>query len=273
MIAIFDSRNLDAVKNAVDWRDAANDLIAFWTAEGRCYTSGEIAAALRTHRPDLRFAVSSVGAHVRELFYNQALPSYVDASYGTPVTAYPFQELRVCSGLWPDRTPAGTEVYVYGPNQADVQAAEFEVYIPKPGETIADAPAPDPNADPTLDGPQAFAATVKSRQYVARVWPDARLAVPRRALEAAAKLAGVPLQGGAPIFVKQTAAEAVVSLADPNDPDFKAYTVTRSDARVAFHSVNGPFVPGSAYGVLIDAGKVVIDLSATVVPSAAALTD
>lgn len=272
-VFIDDPRNLDVIKNSPDWRTAAEALIFFWTQEGRCYSSGEVAAALRTHRPDLQFMVGSVGNHIREMFHNQQLPSYMDVTGNSPAGIYPFQDIRVCTGIYPHRTPGGTEVCVYGPSQDAVRVFEFEIYIPKPGETSADAPPPDPGADPALDSPASYAATVATKQFIARVWPDSRLAVPRRALEAAAKLAGNALQGGAPVWVKQTAAEAIVSLGDPNDPDYKTYTVTNSDSRVAFHSVNGPFVPATAYNCAVDAGKIVIDLTQTVQPATGALTD
>lgn len=273
---IDDPKISEVIKNATDWRDAVTALIGYWTEAGQCYTSGEVSAALRTHRPDMRFAVASVGTFVRDMFHDQELPFYVDEN-GTGV--YPWQDMRICAGLYPDRTPAGTEVFVYGPEAEAVQNAEFEIYIPKPGGSMDDAPAPDGNADPTLDSPQAVtAALMMASNYVARVWPDGRLAVPRRALEAAAKLAGTPLHGGAPVFVRQTTSEAEVSLTDPGqgqNPEWKPYTITRSDARVAFNSLDGarPFVPGTTYVCVPSAGNVYIVLNIPAAFDANATTD
>jgi len=64
-----------------------------------------------------------------------------------------------------------------------------------------------------------------------------------------------------------------VVLDDPNEPNWRDYTVTRSDSRVAFHSVNGAFVPGTAYACIIGAGQITIDLSSTALVRPGALTD
>ena len=118
-IDISDSRNLDTIKNAINWRDAVNSLLTFWISEGRCFSSGEVAACLRTHMPDLKFSVPKVGEFVRELFYSSIGPY----PGGEAVVQVP----RFTVGKFPDRTPAQTEVFVYGPTADACNAHDFEV--------------------------------------------------------------------------------------------------------------------------------------------------
>jgi hypothetical protein len=243
--------------------------VAFWTAQNRCYSSGEVAAVLREHRPDVMvFSVGSLGQTLRDLFYNGLLPSFTDEQgQSVPVMQFP----RVTEGLFPDRTPAGVEVFVYGPNTQACLDHEFEVFIPNPrwGEKMADAPAPamgqtaQAAADKTGRTKSAVAimgAKVAAQDIVAKVWPDGRLCIPRNAFEAAVHLGGTPMRGGDSVFVKIGTGAVTVTLAKTGDPDEKSYDLSRDHGRVAV-TATPPYTPGLAYKVTVAAGVVIVDVS------------
>lgn len=265
---ISDPSNAVPIANSPDWRTAVVDLLTAWIAAGRCFSSGEVASALRVHRPDLRFSVPNLGEHIRDCFYGGTLPTYPPVDDGTgvkvdvPVTMSP----RTTVGLYPDRTPAGVQVFVYGPEVGACDAHEFEVFIPNPaaGETMASAPTPakgtpapargqSPKGPITIGGSKTPVGDV-----VGTVWVDGRLSLPRSAFEVAVHLAGTPIRGGDPVFVTCTATEAVVTLADVAGST--RYDLVTLKGTVAFRNPVVPFVPGTKYKLAISAGKIVIKL-------------
>lgn len=254
------------------WRKGVTDLIGFWTGKNQCYTSGAFSATLREHRPDaMIFSAPGVGEFLRDLFYSGALPSFtVDDGQGGTMQVAPVQVSRTTEGLFPNRTPAGIEVIVYGPTFEACMDYEFEVFIPNPakGEKMADAPAPAVGqtamaaADKTGKTKTAVAimgARLAAQTIVAKVWPDGRLCIPRNAFEAAVHLGGTPMRGGEPVFVRIGTDEVTVTLAATGDPAEKSYDLTTDKGRIAI-TANGKFTPGDAYKVSVAAGVVTVDI-------------
>jgi len=264
-IPINDPSNGAKLTGHADWRTAVNALLDYWTANLRCFSSGEVAATLREHRPDLRFSVLSVGEHIRDLFYAQTLPQYPG-----PVDAVMVP--RVTEGLFPNRTPAGIEVFVYGPEQQECLDHDFEVFIPHPGESQTDAPPVSQgqtamaNADKTgqtLTAVAILGAKVASLDIRAKVHTDLRLCVPRSAFELAVHLGGTPMSGGDPVWVKQDGDNMVIVTTDPNDPSYESYSLVSSRGRVIFPSpdATAPFAAGDAYSVSVKPGELRVDIS------------
>lgn len=264
---ISDPSNATPIAGSVDWRTAVVDLLTAWIAIGRCFSSGEVASALRVHRTDLRFSVPNLGEYIRDLFYGGTLPTYPPVDDGTgvmvdvPVTMSP----RTTVGLYPDRTPAGVQVFVYGPEVGACDTHEFEVFIPNPGigETMADATTPAKGTPAPARGASKPPVTIGGNKtpagdIEATVWPDFRVGIPRSAFEVAVHLAGTPIKGGDPVFVTCTATEATVTLADvAGSTRYDLWTV---GGRIAFANPVVPFVPGTKYKLDITAGKIVIKL-------------
>lgn len=283
---INDPRNASIINDPLlvgqNWREIAKALVSFWIKEGHCFSSGEIAATLREHSPDLRFSVPSLGETVRDLFYNGTLPQYdsdgtdgVDDGFGTLVPSgpvYACQVARMTEGLFADRTPAGVQVFVYGPNSGVCYEHPFEVFIPRPKadgtmESQADAPAgvvPSTPASPAVQAKrvvQILGVQAAKAEIVATVRNDNRLIVPRSAFELAVGLGGHPMRGGDPVFVKVTDTEAVITLTDPGDGVAKSHSLTSSSGRVVFAHPVTPFVADDRYAVKVTAGTLTIDLS------------
>jgi len=260
-LKIEDPRNAQAIANSADWRTAVTDLLTFWMQEGRPFSSGEVSCALRTHRPELRFSHLSVGEHLRDLFYSQTLPPYQ--------TGQPYQVPRLTEGLYPTRTRAGTEVFVYAPAPAEGDQHDFEVYIPEPGETIADAPAQavgqTQQAQQNGSGVTPvtiFGAKVANVDIKAKVHDDKRLCVPRSAFELSVHLGAQPMRGGEPVYVTVEPNVVSISLNDPGN-GAKAYDLSQTRGRVLFPSPDpaNPFAPGDVFQVKVEKGLLTIELS------------
>ena len=182
----------EAIKNSANWRDAVVDAIGYYTANNLCFSSGEIAAELRTHRTDLLFSVLNLGEYTRDLYYNGQIV-YTDDD-GDDLQA--LQVARTTSGT--GRTPAGRTVFVYGPDASEAQAHDFEVDIPNPGKKTsgaspikpkggyptAVAPAPTSSGDGDGDGDGDGTAMTQSdklgsNEIQATVHTDKRLCFTR----------------------------------------------------------------------------------------------
>jgi len=264
---ITDMNLTNVLDGFTDWRQTVDALIAYWASEGKCFSSGECAAALREHRPDLKFSVLSVGSYLRDLFYAQTMPGYDDGMGGTE---QPVQVLRPCEGLYPDRTPAGTEVYVYGADYDACDEHEFEVYIPCPwkGESVATAPAPAQGqtamaqADPTGKTPtavQILGAKIATKDIRCSVQPDKRLTVPRNAFEYAVSLGGHPLRGGDSVWAVQDGCIVTIYTENPGETDQREYRLTTDRGRVLIPSAEAPFTPGNVFSINVSAGMLAID--------------
>lgn len=245
----------EALSNAADWRSAASALLDFWVSKGRCFSSGEIAAALRTHRMDLRFSVTSLGEYIRDLFYQGALPCYDDGA-GNPLN--PAQVSRYTTGK--SRTGSGVLVFVYGPDQNACDTHDFEVEIPLPGT---------PNGVVT-DGPQTPAPTVPKRPKAPRTVPaglpdayvtdDGRCYVPRKVVDEFLAAADMTLRYGDEVHVTHTAGK--VEVTGKAQPGSKAYNIWQGTGKVAFYSQNGsPFPAGTKYPCTVTPLAITVDLS------------
>lgn len=246
------------------WLGATDSLIDLLVAERECFSSGEIAAHLRTFRPDLRFSVTSnVGEHVRDRFYADTMPLYPnpDGTF-TPVEKVP----RTTGGF--SRTPPGTEVFVYAPNWTAGQAHEFEVEIPKPGTQVpldpdGLPPRPAQAANPL---PASHFVNLTARptpkNLTATVHNDGRLCIPRSALEALLHATQTALKGGDSVFVivDDTNGEARVGLDRENGA--QGYQLSAGRGRVLFPHPAHPFTVGDTFAVRIDGPgrRLVIDL-------------
>ena len=260
---ISDPANAAPIANSPDWRTAVGDLLAYWIGTGHCFSSGEVASALRVHRPDFRFSVPNLGEHIRDLFHGCNLPEYPDDGTGTPTA--PVMSPRYTAGLYPTRTPAGLQVFVYGPSAAACDAHEFEVFIPNPAlnETMASAPIPAPGVPQPVRGtvtkaPTTIGGRAATGDVEGTVWVDGRLCIPRSAFEVAVHLAGTPIKGGDPVFVTTSATEAIVTLADR--PGSTRYDLKTNGGIVAFRHTVTPFVHGTKYKLVITAGTVTVPL-------------
>ena len=258
---IADPANKQPIANSPTWREAVVDLLNFWIPNRRCFSSGEVAACLREHRPDLRFAHLNLGEHIRDLFYTQALPQYplLDGGYTPPIMVS-----RETVGRYPTRTPANVQVFVYAPDQAAGDAHDFEVFVPNPwqGETMASAPPPAPPQPATKVGVLIGGAKNPVAALKAKVWPDNRLCIPRSAFEAAVHLAGRSIRGGDSVYVTFAAdgSKVVVTLDDFGLAGTKAYALTTTSGRVAFHNPTTPFNPNDSYDMTVEAGAITIAL-------------
>jgi len=277
MLDISDPKNAAAIAQSPDWQTAVTDLLALWAQDGRPYSSGEVASALRTHRKDLHFSVPTLGKYVRDAFYGQKLPEYPDFGVtGLPTNSIPpVQVGRFTVGKFPTRTPAGVEVFVYGADQNSAAGHEFEVFVPKPGETLSDAP-PDaaPQSTAAVTGPGTPAQNAAIAIYGAKpavthnavnVAADGRLYVGRPIFEACCHLGGTPIRAGDPVFVEvEPGVKAVVTLKDPGNGAAKEYSLWSGQGRIAVTCPDPtkPFIPHATYKVVVGAGVITVDLSA-----------
>ncbi len=293
---ITDPANRQAIALSPNFTAALDDLLTFWAYENRPYSSGELAAAIREHRPDLSFSVPTLGGILRERFYQNTLPSYSDDGDGNG-PCQPLQRGRFTTGKY--RTRAGVEVFVYGPNADACDAHEFEVWIPQWNATLgrmmtmADAPVPTvtaPSADSapgTAHHTQAQAqfqqvvanniakdtATVKARtlvsgakpagvDFVASVWPDRRMAVGRGAFEALCHLSGKSIRAGDQVHVTVKLGDEVTVTLEPT-PDSRPLSLVATKGNVAFASGDRshPFVPGTFYPITITPDAITVNLT------------
>lgn len=256
--------------------EAVSNLTEFWIHQGLAFTSGHVVHALRSARSDLFIKQGEVGEGLRNLFDRGELPSY-DDGLGFPLR--PVRKTRATTldpMMGVTRTPKGTEVYVYGINEDDIDAFEFEVNIAEApdasdgkGGTISAAAAllnstPNlapgaPNASPippvTASGKVARAlGTSNPTNIKATVHADGRLCIPRSAFEALAHATGTPVIGGEDLFVTYDGNGGIVITQQPESgseairptsdrlrlhlpiPNLKAST--EFDVRVAFDALH-----------------------------------
>jgi len=262
-----------ALDTPAKWRAVIPGVIDYLTKAGQCYTSGLFSAAMRHLRPDVMvFSHPKVGEMVQDLFFNGQLPPYmVDDGTGNLVPMPPMQVSRITEGLFPTRTPAGIAVFVYGPDRTACEQYAFEVFIPKPGESMADAPTPavpqTQQAATDKTGRTKTAVAIMGQRLAldkieATVWPDGRLCIPRAAFEMAVHLGGAPLRGGDPVFVKIGPKEITVTLAPSGDVDEKSYDLSTEKGRIAITAKppTAPFTPKTSFPVTVTAGLVTVNI-------------
>jgi hypothetical protein len=253
-------------RNIHDWMAATDEILDLFIENGQPFSSGEIAAHLRTFRPDLRFSVtSSVGEHIRERFWACSLPLYEhDDMSTTPVE----QVSRVTQGF--TRTPLGTQVFVYGPDQQTCLDHEFEVEIPAPGVQVpadpTDAhglPAKPVQAPQPVQGFVSLKPQQPKRDLVATIHSDGRCYIPRSAFEAFLHETQTTLRGGDSVFVLVEGDEARINM--DSDDGAQIYQLTTMRGRIRFPHPTSPFKPGNSYRITVDAAnkRLLVDLSTT----------
>ncbi|PRQ02475.1 hypothetical protein ENSA5_22930 [Enhygromyxa salina] len=221
------------------WQDAVCTLIDHASVHGSCFSSGELARALRVERADFRFAVTELGEFVKDLFHQGAI-EYRDR-HGQVTAAV--QVPRRTDGR--SRTPAGTEVFVYAPTPVLGQAHDFEVEIPRPGFT------------PTALERQRFAAAAAqaNAEMVASVHGDGRLCIPRRAFEQLSHATGVSIRGGDKIWVgvELGAGETLrVYLEQRDGCDEHGLQPDRGRVRFTAPASLTSFTPGARFAIEVD---------------------
>jgi hypothetical protein len=230
------------------WQDAVCTLIDHFCLTDTCFSSGELARALRLERPDFRFAVTELGEFVKDLFHQGAI-EYRDR-HGRVTAAV--QVPRRTDGS--SRTPAGTEVFVYAPTPVLGQAHDFEVEIPRPGFT------------PTALERQRFAAAAAqaNAEMVASVHGDGRLCIPRRAFEQLSHATGVSIRGGDQVWIGVELGGAATSLRvylEQRD-GCSAHGLQPERGRVRFSAPTqvAAFAPGARFAIEIDGDGLSIEL-------------
>ncbi len=255
MIATTDhTTEAAAIKDATDWRTASSDLINFWIALDRCFSSGEIAACLRTHRMDLRFSVTSLGEYVRDLFYQGDLPEYDDGA-GNGLSPVQVSRYTVGDG----RTPPGVLVFVYGPDQNTAETHGFEVDIPRPGNLPADGIGPSVSVPTPTTAPDSGPRPVPANLPDAYVLKDARCYVARKVVDAYLGTAKVALRQGDEMHVTLT--NGVAKVTATAQPGSTTYNIWKGSGRVAFYSSTGvPFTEGTKFPVDVTPNGITVDL-------------
>lgn len=251
-----------------DWSGAVDALIAECIRLNVCFSSGEIAAWLRTYRPDLRFSIThNIGPYVRGRFTGGSLPDYTSG----PVE----QKGRQTCGY--SNAPVGTTVYVYGPDSFAISTHRFEVAIPAPGGAMPDLTdlpevptQPSTPLQPVLTIPSAKSSQPAPKaigrggtfasSYTASVHVDHRLCVPRRAFEALASRQQRSISGGDDVYVAFSDDDITISL-DPVQGG-RRYTLVTSRCRLLFASRSGtPFSTSDRFSVSVTDGALKLDTS------------
>lgn len=245
--AINDLHDEPSIANERTWQDAACTLIDHYSATDTCFSSGELARALRLSRPDFRFAVTELGEFVKDLFHQGAV-EYRDR-HGRVTAAV--QVPRRTDGR--SRTPANTEVFVYAPTPVLGQAHDFEVEIPRPAFT------------PTALERQRFAAAAAqaNAEMIASVHGDGRLCIPRRAFEELSHATGVSIRGGDQIWIGvEQGATASLRVYLDQRAGCSAHGLQPARGRVRFCAPAqlSAFTPGSRFAIEVDGDGLSITL-------------
>jgi hypothetical protein len=265
-----------AVQSASTWQTATVDLISWMVEHDRCFSSGEIAAYLRTFRPDLQFRVSGIGDFIRDRYHNGLFPMYVDQQSGASL--YPTQVARTTTGTATtidgrtvaSRTRVGQVVFVYARDAADGFAHDFEIFIPDVGDPLAKTAPPAPPAPavppPVVSAGVLITGALARDDLEARVANDRRLYVPRAAFEAYVALSGLPLRGGPngdPVYVRLSGDEVLISRT-PWKEDHTVYHLWNTRGRVAIDGAtigHSPFNPGDTFEIRVDSDHLTVDLA------------
>jgi len=269
-MALIDKQQIiDAIEDGItdakaqgvpDWLGATDQLLELFALHGHPFSSGEIAAHLRTFKPKLVFSVLNVGDHVRNRFWDDNMPVFVNPD-GTTSPAE--QVPRTTQGI--GRTPPGVSVFVYAASYQEGHDHDFEIDIPRPGNNLPKDPdgLPPIPAQPTTPASHfvKLAPRKAATNLVATVHKDQRCYVPRAAFEELLHETQTALKGGDSVYVKVDGDEATVNL-DRVDGS-QGYTLIATRGRVLFPHPVTPFTPGKQYPVTVDGPgrRLTIDLS------------
>lgn len=243
--------NEEALKTSImkspSWEQAVDDFIACTTQLMQSFTSGHVTTILRVYRPELRFSHFKIGEMCQDKFYSGEI-----LYNGVPAVQVP----RVCAGL--GRTPAGTTVFCYGPDQDAAEEFPFELDIPEPGSQLSVMPQEHPIQQGITIKPNLPSAV----DMRAKVHSDHRLCVPRVALEGLLHATGRALRGGDKVWVRfEDAPEKAIVGLDQKDGAVD-YAVGDARGRVLFPKAgNGQFNHGDIFAVEIAGDELVVDLS------------
>jgi len=275
-----------AISNSKTWQRAVRDAIQYYTDEDMCFSSGEVAHDLRTHRPDLRFSVPVLGKYIRDMHGTGKMSVYFMADGSVE---YPLRLSRSTQGK--GRTMSGAEVYVYCP---DVQAGsdhDFEVDIPQVGQQVPvnNTPVPlpsflqglsrvnlnrnphpqncphplaQPNTPPQAPQPPVqLTGRDHGGDLKAKVHKDKRMCVPRSAFEALVKESGEILKGGSEVYVTFTPdGKEILVTKNAISDDSKKHDLSWTRGRVLFTTKTTQFVPGAEYLVEVDKNGMIVRL-------------
>lgn len=238
-----------SIINSPDWETAVGDFVRCTTQLGQPFTSGHVTTILRVYRPELRFKHGAVGERCRDMFYQGEI------DYGPSVAV---QEPRTCAGL--GRTPTGTTVLVYAPDQAAALAFPFELDIPEPGAGLTQMPQEHPiqagvQVTPSLPSPADMKATVLS---------DHRLCVPRAALEALLHATGRSFRADQRVWVRfeGTPEYDTTLITLDQQPGAVDYGVQATRGRILFPKAGaGQFNHGDIFAVEVKGDELVCDIS------------
>lgn len=241
-----------------DWKGALDSLIELFAHKGVPFSSGELAAHLRTFRPDLRFSVTnSVGDHLRSRFHMDTLWHTDESGDEIPLVQVP----RVTEG-W-SRTPPGQSVFVYAVNRTDGESHPFEVEIPLPGAQAQIEPDGLPAIPVQPATPQPHFVKLAPRKAAsnlsATVHVDARLVIPRAAFEELLHATNTALSGGDSVYVSISDEEVRIAL-DPS-PGYKAYSLQATRGRILIRNDKQDFNPGSTFPIEVEGDELVVDLT------------
>lgn len=217
---------LETVQN---WRDAVCLVIDNKLEKHECFSSGEITKILREERPDLCFSHWDVGQYMRDLYFNGSMEYEMEDDGLEPAQ----QVARTTNGI--SRTPAGAEVFVYGPNYSDAFCHDFEVEIPNPQ---ADLSQPyDEYGSANGEGPKRFSKANKNPTK-ATVQGDKRLCIPRSAFDSFMHKTGKNISFGDKVHIKLDRDNMKVNVSLTEDDSTKAYDLTRDRGRVKYKPDN-----------------------------------
>lgn len=243
-------QNEDALKlsiaKALTWEDAVDAFIACTTQIGQSFTSGHVTTILRVYRPELRFKHAWIGERCQDKFYNQ------EVEYnGVKAVQVP----RVCVGL--GRTPAGTTVFVYGPEQDDAENFPFELDIPEAGASLTQMPA----EHPIQPGAKITPKVPHKVDMRAKVHSDHRLCIPRIALEGLMHATGRSFRAGDKVWVRFDDAAKTANVSLDQNPNAVDYDIAKVQGRVLFPKPgSGKFSHGDIFGIEIANDELVIDI-------------
>lgn len=277
------------------WRAACDAVVSYRLANGKPFSSGEVAAILRTFDPTLNFAVSGVGERLRDAFgqgeFDFSAPEIEKDTFGNPelddngdpklvvdgngdvvMTKTPAQQVsRYTEGL--GRTPAGVLVFVYAPSYADGEAHNFEVDIPRPNIPAVVNPATgvpdvpeahvstrDPSKDDTRRAAQV-ATAAKNGDLACTVQVTGRMNVGRLVLENYALMSRTGLQADATLYVWQNGKVLTCRLADdPSNPAKVSYKVFRGRTLINLDKLGLSRPQGTTVNAVVDPSGITISL-------------
>lgn len=244
-------QNEDALKASIikspTWEQAVSDFIDCTTQLEQPMTSGHITTILRVYRPELRFSHYKIGEAVQDKFYGGEI------MYGS-VSAV--QIPRVCAGL--GRTPAGTTVFCYGPDEESSEEFRFELDIPEAGAQLTVMPT----EHPLQAGIQIKPTLPNKVDMRAKVHSDHRLCVPRIALEGLLHATGRALRGGDRVWVRFEDGPDRAFLSFDQVGNAVDYGIGEERGRVLIPKPGtGQFQHGDIFGVEIANDELVVDLS------------